>query len=279
MKDWMRLMMFVPALIFITACDSNNKAGVSVSTYINAWIHSRTVPLPSEEGLVSTMDDAYAFGGQFADGLPGAGQRFGYKFGCGADVCPFAEHIPLIGTFWAAMVSNTGEDVYLDDYVRGFVEGELAFRFAEDVNAPITAAQARMLAPEVAPSAELPDFPFGSRPLNEARIIDVIAANGIARGLVLRAFVSTANVDVDAVVLTGTRDGQPVLSGSAMDVTGGSHWDALALAVSLLLENGRTLKAGDIIVTGTLGEPTPLQEADYQLDFGALGRVDFSAVR
>ncbi|CAA0104713.1 2-oxo-hept-4-ene-1,7-dioate hydratase [BD1-7 clade bacterium] len=266
------------SLFVLVACKSQND-DVTVATYINGWVYSRAVPLPTEEGLVSTMDEAYAFGAQFVNGLPGADQRYGFKFGCGADVCPFAEHIPLVGSLWASMVSASGSSINVDEYVRGFVEGELAFRFAVDVATPITAAQARQLATEVAPSAELPDFPFGDRPLNEARILDVVAANGIARGLVIGEFVSTSTLDVDTIVMTGTRDGELVLSGSAADVTGGSHWEALALAVSLLLENGHVVKAGDVIVTGTLGVPTPLQVAEYDLDFGDLGRVVFRGVR
>lgn len=257
-----------------TGCSASDD--VSVSTYVEGWASSRAVPLPTEEGLVDDMADAYVFGGEVAAGLPVAGERFGYKFGCGAAVCPFAEHIPLVGTLWGPMVRPNGAAIDQAEWVRGFVEGELAFRLSADITEPVTGEEMRGLVSEVAPSAELPDFAFGSRALNETPILDVIADNGIARGLVVGEFRPVGDLDVDAVVLRGTRDGEVVLTGGAPDVTDGSHWDALALAVGLLLDNGRPVQAGDVIITGTMGDPTPMESGDYSLGFGPLGTVDFT---
>ncbi len=257
-----------------TGCSASEE--VSMSTYVEGWASSQAVPLPTEEGLVSDMSGAYVFGGEVADGLPVAGERFGYKFGCGAAVCPFAEHIPLVGTLWGPMVRSNGAAIDQAEWVRGFVEGELAFRLSADITEPVTGEEMRGLVSAVAPSAELPDFAFGSRALNETPILDVIADNGIARGLVVGEFLPVGDLDVDAVVLRGTRDGEVVLSGGAKDVTDGSHWDALALAVGLLLDNGRPVQAGDVIITGTMGDPTPMESGDYSLGFGPLGTVDFT---
>jgi 2-keto-4-pentenoate hydratase len=257
-----------------TGCSASDD--VTVSTYVEGWASSQAVPLPTEEGLVDDMTDAYAFGGEVADGLPGAGERFGYKFGCGAAVCPFAEHIPLVGTLWSPMVRSNGAAIDQEEWVRGFVEGELAFRLAGDITEPVTGEDMRNLVSAVAPSAELPDFAFGSRALDETPILDVIADNGIARGLVVGEFRPVGDLDVDTVALRGTRGGELVLSGGAKDVTDGSHWDALALAVGLLLDNGRSVQAGDVIITGTMGDPTPMESGDYVLDFGPLGAVDFT---
>lgn len=258
--------------ILLAGCSSST----NVQTYIDGWASSDSVPSPSEAGLVSTMAEAYAFGAKVADGLPVAGDRFGYKFGCGAAVCPFAEHIPLVGTLWREMVQPAGSIVDTSTYVRGFVEGELAFRLAQDVTEPMTAAQLRSIATEVAPAVELPDFPFGAGPLSDTPIIDVISDNAIARGVVIGDYVPTSSVDVDSVELRGTRDGEQVLMGGTADVTLRSHWEALALAIKLLLENGHEVKAGDSIITGTMGEPTPLLNGEYELSYGPLGTISFT---
>lgn len=261
-------------VLFLTSCSGSSN--VSVETYVNGWANSEAVPLPTDEALVDDMASAYAFGGEVASALPVAGERFGYKFGCGAAVCPFAEHIPLVGTLWEPMVVPDGSPIDQAEWVRGFAEGEMAFRLNADITEPVTGEQVRELVSDVAPSAELPDFAFGSRPLNETPILDVIADNGIARGLVLGEFQPVGEIDVDSIVMRGTRDGVEVLSGDAQDVTAGSHWDALALAISLLLENGRPVQAGDVIITGTMGDPTPLEKGSYNLDFGDLGSVGFT---
>jgi 2-keto-4-pentenoate hydratase len=261
------------SVLVLAGCSSS----INVQTYIDGWASSDSVPSPSDAGLVSTMDEAYAFGAQVADGLPVAGNRFGYKFGCGAAVCPFAEHIPLVGTLWREMVQPAGSIVDTSPYVRGFVEGELAFKLSQDVTEPLTAEQLRSIATEVAPAVELPDFPFGADPLSDTPIIDVIADNAIARGVVIGEYVPTSTVDVDSVELLGTRDGKSVLMGGTADVTLKSHWEALALAIKLLLENGREVKAGDSIITGTMGEPAPLLIGDYELTYGPLGSITFTA--
>lgn len=257
----------------LAGCSSST----NVQTYIDGWANSDSVPSPSQAGLVSTMGEAYAFGAKVADGLPVAGDRFGYKFGCGAAVCPFAEHIPLVGTLWREMVQPAGSIVDTSPYVRGFVEGELAFKLSKDITSPVTAEELRSIATEVAPAVELPDFPFGDGPLSDTPIVDVIADNAIARGVVLGDYVPTSSIDVDSVELRGTRDGVQVLTGGTADVTLKSHWEALALAIKLLLENGREVKAGDSIITGTMGEPTPFIDGKYELNYGPLGSLTFTA--
>lgn len=276
MRTHTRLVSALTTVVALTLTGCSEGSEMTAENYSNAWAASKSVVLPTEEGLVTTMGEAYSFARDVAEGLPGAGERFGYKFGCGAAVCPFAEHVPLVGTLWEPMIRPSGTVLDQEEWVRGFVEGELAFRFNSDVTSPQTADQIRGLVSDVAPSAELPDFPFGDMPLNETPILDVIADNGIARGLVLGNFIPVTEVAVDSITMTGTRDGAPVLAGSASDVTGGSHWDALALAVELLLANGRDIRSGDVIITGTLGDPSPMTPGTYVLDFGELGRVDFT---
>lgn len=283
-RQWAVAALAVGLIVGAGACSTASSTtpspgDASVSTYVDGWASSHAVPLPTDEGLVTTMDDAYAFGSKVASGLPVAGERFGYKFGCGAAVCPFAEHIPLVGTLWQKMVHPAGSTVDTSEYVRGFVEGELAFKLSKDITAPVTADELRSIATEVAPAVELPDFPFGDRPLNTTPILDVIADNAIARGVVIGTYVPTADVDVDAVNLVGKRDGVTVLQGGAKDVTSGSHWDALALAISLLLQHGHDLKAGDSIITGTMGEPTPFTDGTYELTYGPVGSLSFTGAR
>lgn len=259
------------SILVVSGCSSNS----AVQQYVDAWTQSKAIAGATEKSLVSTMDEAYGFGAKVADGLPVAGERFGYKFGCGAAVCPFAEHVPLVGTLWRRMVQPAGSIVDTSKYVRGFVEGELAFKLPADITAPVTAQQLREMNVQVAPAVELPNFPFGKGPLSDTPILDVIADNGIARGVVVGDFVPASAVDVDAVKLVGTRDGTRVLSGGSADVTRGSHWEALALSISLLLEHGREVKSGDSIITGTMGEPTPFEDGMYELTYGPLGSISF----
>jgi 2-keto-4-pentenoate hydratase len=258
--------------LLLSSCSS----GSGVQTYVDGWTNSTAVTGATEESLVSTMDEAYDFGSRVAAGLPVAGERFGYKFGCGANVCPFAEHIPLVGTLWQGMVQPAGSTVDTSEYVRGFVEGELAFKLPGDITEPVTAQQLQAMDIQVAPAVELPDFPFGEGPLSDTPILDVIADNAIARGVVIGDYVPASSVDVNSVMLTGTRDGAPVLSGGTPDVTLGSHWEALALAIKLLLEHGHDVKAGDSIITGTMGEPTPFEDGTYELTYGPLGSLTFT---
>ncbi|MCH9815282.1 MAG: fumarylacetoacetate hydrolase family protein [Actinomycetia bacterium] len=237
------------------------------------------MPLPTAEGFAQDPRSAYDFAREYARDLPGAGDRYGFKFGCGeASLCPFQEQNPLFGTLWKSMLKEPGAQIDRRDFTRGFVEGELAFRFAQDVDSPLRNVKAvRQVATEVAPAVELPDFPFGDRPLSETPNLDVAALNGIARSLVVGEFRPTKNLDVDDISMTGSRNGAEVISGDAKDVTAGSHWRALQLAVELILEQGYTIGATDVVITGTMGDPTSLEQGAYIVDFKPkLGSVRFS---
>lgn len=261
---------------------SSGTETAAVADYALAWSDAQPVRLPSAEGLVSDESSAYQFAREYSGALPVAGDRYGFKFGCGkASLCPFQQRIPLFGVLWAPMKLDPGATVDLATYVRGFVEGELAFRFEDDVTAPLpTIAAVKSVATSVAPAIELPDFAFGDRALDQTPNVDVTAVNGIARTLVVGDFQPTSRVPVDSIEMRGTRNGRTVLTGGSRDVTDGSHWEALQLAVELILSHGYTVEAGDVIITGTMGEPTPLRPGRYSVGYGKqLGAISFMAQR
>ena len=72
-----------------------------------------------------------------------------------------------------------------------------------------------------------------------------------------------------------SRDGQRITGGLGSESIG-NQWNSLLTVVRLILSTGRTIQAGDLVLSGKIGDREWLPPGSYLGDFGALGDVRFT---
>ena len=154
-------------------------------------------------------------------------------------------------------------------------EPEFAFRMAKDLpprSEPYTAREVLDAVGTLHPAIEIPDSRFFD--FTSAGAAQIIADNACAHLFVLGAPISANWRALDLVeqrpVIT-LRDKQFI--GHGKNVLG-DPLKALAWLANELRQLGVTLKAGQIVTTGTCHPPLPIQSGDvFAADFGVLGKV------
>jgi 2-keto-4-pentenoate hydratase len=154
-------------------------------------------------------------------------------------------------------------------------EPEFAFRMAKDLpprSSAYTVQQVLDAVDTLHPAIEIPDSRFAD--FVSAGAAQIIADNACAHLFVLGA-PTTANwraLDlVEEKPVITLRDRQFI--GHGKNVLGDPRI-ALAWLVNELRELGVTLKAGQIVTTGTCHPPLPIQSGDlFAADFGLIGKV------
>jgi 2-keto-4-pentenoate hydratase len=154
-------------------------------------------------------------------------------------------------------------------------EPEFAFRMATDLpprSSPYSVQQTLGAVATLHPAIEIPDSRFAD--FVSAGAAQIIADNACAHLFVLGA-PSTANwraLDLVEEKPVVTLRGRQFI-GHGKNVLGDPRI-ALTWLANELNQLGVTLRAGQIVTTGTCHPPLPIQSGDvFDADFGAIGRV------
>lgn len=246
-----------------------------------AWTRGEAVPLLSPSyGETLTTDAAYRIQYNALHQVPLSRAPEGFKAALTnpASQQTYAATGPLAAVLPAGSELKKAEDGYhvkVRDYRQPLVEVELGFRFAERVRYPLPDVRAlQAVVSEVLPAIELPDLAHAGS--GNFRPVDIIATNAGARHFIAGPGRSPSVNDPNAVAITLYRDGEVVTQGGGRDVLG-DQWQALLWLVNRTLASGWTIEPGQVLITGTLGKPTPLQTGIYVADFGRLGRIEWFA--
>jgi 2-keto-4-pentenoate hydratase len=244
--------------------------------------HQRGVrfqPFAAAAGI-GTIDDAYAVQREFvrlANQAPGAGIA-GYKIGltvkrmqemCGIDS-------PIAGIVFQDRVHKSGAKLRASDYGRLGLEFEIAVRMARDLEhnggAPGLSDVAEAV-DAVCPAFEIIDDRHAD--YGDLEIRSVIADNAWNAGIVLGDFVKPWP-DLTAIEGVVSVDGEVVDRGFGRDVLGHPFHSVAWLAVHLA-QTGAKLRAGDVVMTGSLALTRfPDAACKYRFDLGGLGAVEVS---
>lgn len=188
---------------------------------------------------------------------------------------------PLAGRLLAERVITDGGACALGNNLMKVAELEFAFRMARDLpprNQPYSQGEVLEAVASLHPAIEIPD----SRFLHFERVglAQLVADNACAHRFVLGP--ATGN-DWRALDLAGhkgrmSRNGALAEEGIGQNVLGDPrialNWLANELSV-----HGETLKAGQVVTTGTCLKPVPIAQGDhFEGDLGVLGRVSVSIV-
>lgn len=170
------------------------------------------------------------------------------------------EH-PTSGVIFRDTIMKSGAKI--EAPLQGRVEGEIAFEMAHDLEVPDpTLAQVIACVARALPAIEVVDCRIRDWDLTS---FDFVADNAAAAKVVLGTDEIAVSIDELATIAMRIRiNGKVRATGGGADCTAGPlqalHW----LAVHLI-QNGNRLKAGDIIMSGSLG-PAAAISADDTVD-------------
>ncbi len=157
------------------------------------------------------------------------------------------------------------------------VETEIGYVIATDIATKLrTPRQALSAVEALVPVIELPCYlgPIvNGRPAADP--LDAIAGNIASHRFIVGPVVATNTIaDLDALAVSLRRDDRAVHATTGADARGGQAQTLMTL-INQIVEQGRILHRGDIIITGALAGPKPAEKSSYTADFGALGKIDF----
>ena len=184
---------------------------------------------------------------------------------------------PLAGRLLRERAFDSGVEVPFGANHMRVAEAEFAFRMARDLSPrarPYDTDEVVAAADTLHPAIEIPDSRF-----NDFTIVgapQLIADNACGHYFVLGP-ATTADwraIDLAAHTVQGEIAGRLTREGLGANVLGDPRI-ALTWLVNELSGIGATLRAGEVVTTGTCLIPLDIQPSDHiVMDFGALGRVE-----
>jgi len=225
----------------------------------------------------STISDAYDIQDKYVALLRGKhGNPVGYKVGltsatmqtfCGID------H-PIGGVVLASRVHRSGAGVARADYGRLGLEFEIAVRFKSDVPVAGQPWTAETIAPHidgVCAAIELVDD--RNADYSNLDVRSLVADNSWNAGIVLSEFL-TKWPDLPGALGRASKDGAAFGEGHGRDILGHPFNSAAWLATQLN-SRGASLKAGEVVMTGSVMKTVfPEEAAGYRFDLGGIGVVE-----
>ena len=221
------------------------------------------------------MDQAYALQRRLVAAQVARGDRVaGFKGGLMSKKSLADRGVtePLIGALLASGESH-GE-VSLCGYRAGIFELKLGYIFDAPVTRRLTSvAELKSRVRAVQPVVELPDIAY--RDPARYGALDMVAANITAARYVRGVAAAPDALDLDALQVRLTRDGQAVAQGYGRESLGG-QWESLLTLVNLIVERGGAIRSGQFVITGKIGDKGDITPGAYAADYGSLGVVSFS---
>jgi len=206
------------------------------------------------------------------------GRPVGYKIGCTSAVMQQYLNIPhpCGGGVFANAVHDSGVSIPSSDFVRVGVECEIAVRLARDLapsQAPFTADTVAQAADAYLPAIEIVDDRYQEwQTLGAPTLVadDFFAAGCVLGKPVARSAAPDLLKVIGRAIINGVEAGQ----GTGADVLGHPH-NALAWLANHLAATGKHLRAGEIVLTGSLVKTIWLSAGDkVKMELEGLGKVD-----
>lgn len=234
-----------------------------------------TIPPISDTNPETTIADAYAIQQyitlkRLESGIKIVGRKIGLTSKAMQDL--FNVNEPDYGTIFEDLVYPNKSVLPREKMIQARVEAEIAFILKKDLPGPnITAWQVLQATEGVMPCLEIID----SRIENyKIRIQDTIADNASCWGVILGSKLSyPLGIDYSVLGLTVYKNGEVAATATGAAVLG-NPLNSVAWLANKMLEYGVVLKAGDIIISGSLIAAFPIDKGDIiQAEFDRLGEV------
>ncbi len=235
-------------------------------------------PFAAANGIAS-LDDAYRVQDRYVSLLQTRfGEGIGYKIGltsqrmqrmCGIDQ-------PIAGVVLADRLHHSGAKVAISGYGRIGLEFEIAVRLANDLPVGGPAFTPETIAAHVGGvSAAIEIVDDRAADYAELDVLSLVADNSWNGGIVLSEFRS-AWPALDAVSGVVHRNGVEIDRGHGRDVLG-HPFSPLAWLANALAAKGRSLRAGDVVMTGSLVTTRfPTETETYSFELEGIGAVELT---
>ncbi len=179
----------------------------------------------------------------------------------------------MYGYLMDSMLLDSGAQVTTSDLITPKIECEICFRLGENLSGKDLTVEAVLAATEaVSASFEICDSRISGW---KCPFPDIFADNGFACRIVLPGEWHPANqVDLPGETVVLFQDGNKIAEGqgeSAMEHPA----NAVAWLAGKLADRDKELKAGQLIMTGTLTPILPAEKGStYVADFSSLGKIE-----
>jgi 2-keto-4-pentenoate hydratase len=204
------------------------------------------------------------------------GEPAGYKIGLtSAAMQAFCriDH-PIAGVVLASRVHRSGAKIHRSEFGRLGLEFEIAVRISSDIPSATTAYTVETIAPHiggVCAAIELVDDRAADYTSIDVR--SLVADNSWNAGIVLSDFKPTWP-DLAPLLGRATKNADAIGEGYGRDILG-HPFNSVAWLATQLASRGAALKAGQIVMTGSVMKTIfPEEDAHYRFDIGGLGAVE-----
>ncbi|MEM5386755.1 2-oxopent-4-enoate hydratase [Paraburkholderia phymatum] len=232
-------------------------------------------PLSAREPAI-TIDDAYGIQLRMIerrvtlDGERVIGKKIGVTSQAVMDMLDVRQ--PDFGHLTSAMVFNDGASIGLSSLIAPKAEGEIAFVLKHDLAGPgVTNADVLRATQAVLPCFEIVDSRIRDWKI---RIQDTVADNASSGVFVLGDnAVDPRELDLALVGMTLEKNGEIAATGAGAAALGHPA-NAVAWLANTLGRLGMTLKAGEVILSGSLAAMVSVQAGDVlRMSLGGIGGV------
>jgi 2-oxopent-4-enoate/cis-2-oxohex-4-enoate hydratase len=240
----------------------------------NAMIKREAVSPLTSRGFDISIEDAYHISLRMLQNRLDAGERIiGKKIGVTSKAVQnmLNVHQPDFGYLTDAMVYNSGEAMPISQrLMQPRAEGEIAFILKKDLTGPgVTNADVLAATECVMPCFEIVDSRIQDWKI---AIQDTVADNASCGLFVLGdQAVSPRQVDLVTCGMVVEKNGQ-IISTGAGAAASGSPVNCVAWLANTLGQFGISLKAGEVILSGSLVPLEPVKAGDFmQVSIGGMG--------
>lgn len=231
---------------------------IAVDSAVDHLLHARlthqaVAPL-TEFAPDLGLEEAYSIQRALEQALILRGERVvGWKVGFTSAAAQQSYGVaePVVGFVLGEGVFSGGDAVPVSRFAGLGVEVEVAFLMKADLAGPgVTPVSALLSVEGAMPSFELIDFRFSGKPRGVDVVGDGVYANAIVLGRPLTP-VAALDLSLEGVVLE--QNGQVVATNTAAEVLG-NPLNSVAWLANALGKMGRTLRAGDVVLTGSISK-------------------------
>ena len=194
--------------------------------------------------------------------LASGARNIGWKVGFGAPAALELMQItaPLLGYLTDTTVSDSGAIFDTETWTRGVVEFEVAVWMGSDLGAGASDSEAAAAVSAVGPAIEVADVDL---PVGPDGISDIMAGDIFHRGVIFGARDERrAGLDISGLTAHITLDDEEIAAVTELEAITGAYPRIVSTVASTLASAGERLRAGDVIITGSVIPPVSVNDAD-----------------
>ncbi len=187
------------------------------------------------------------------DGASPVGWKVG--FGAPASLELMKIDAPVLGYMTDRTTVPSGAMISLDGWTRPVVEFEVAAYIGSDLGPGATTEEARAAVSALGPAIELADIDL---PIQAESVSDIVAGNIFHKAVMLGARdPARAGIDTSGLTARILIDGRERWVVTELEALTGTYPKVITTVANTLAAAGERLRAGDIIITGSVIPPVP----------------------